>query len=589
MRNYKIESVMKMKQNMICCLVLVLVINLCACSSNSEDTPLGSSGDTGIVTVEYTKNDLRDTWSEDAVKITLADDESTTSGSGVRISGNQITITAEGTYVISGTLSDGQLCVDADKKDDVQLVFGGVDITNSNSAPVFIKQGDKIVITLAPGSENVLTDGSEYVFEEGSDEPSAALFSKDDLTINGQGKLTVIGNYKDGIRTNDDLKIVSGTIEVTAVGDAVFGKDSVAIKDGDITIDSGNDGIKANNDTDKDKGYVVIEGGNVRISAGDDGVHAERSLKISDGTIIVEKSYEAYEGLTVEISGGTVIGYASDDGINAAGGSDGEAIQFEDGSGNMQRGGDRKFDCGDGGRMMIGDGGFGRGGDMFENNPDAWIKISGGFVYINADGDGIDSNGSLYVTGGTTLVDGPTNGSNGALDYAGTASITGGVLVAVGSSQMAQGFNTEEGQPSIRLDFMQTQQAQTLINISTRTGESILSYLPTKNYQSIVISAPELELGAEYVISTDGSCNGDAQYGYFGNGTYSRGTEVLSITLDNILTSVCSDGTEIANGMMGGGMPGGGRMPGGREMPDDGQMPGGGQISGDGQRIDGEL
>ena len=201
----------------------------------------------------------------------------------------------------------------------MRLVLDGFAVSCSDTSPIYGLQCKKLILTLAEGTENQVSDGSSYVFENpDDDEPDAAIFCKGDLTVNGSGSLTVNGNYSDGIRSKEDLKIISGQIQVTAVKDGLKGKDSLTVKDGQIQITSGEDGLKANNDSDPDKGYLIIDGGQIQISAGDDGIHSETWLTIHDGTITVEESNEGIEGMKIDINGGSISVSSEDDGINAA-------------------------------------------------------------------------------------------------------------------------------------------------------------------------------------------------------------------------------------------------------------------------------
>lgn len=237
---------------------------------------------------KYSEEKLDATWDDkEAVHLTLDENGIAASDDSVRVEENTATITEEGTYVLAGTLAEGQIIVDAadqgDSKAKVKLVLNDVDITCSGSAAIYVKSGDT-VITLAEGTENVLTDGAEYVFEnEETDEPQAAVFAKDDLTFNGTGTLTVNGNYNHAIQSKDDLKFVTGTYKIAAVGDGIVGKDSVSIKNGNFTIEAGGDGIKSTNIEETDKGYVLIENGAFQITAANDGIQAETLLRVNDG------------------------------------------------------------------------------------------------------------------------------------------------------------------------------------------------------------------------------------------------------------------------------------------------------------------
>ena len=257
-------------------------------SNPVDNTQQKSETTSSPISVEYDGDDLDSSVSHsDMSYIKLEGDSITFEGSGATVSGNILTITSAGAYSISGTLNDGQVIVDTEDKEKVELVLNGADITCSTSAPIYVSNAEKTVMTLADGTENHVTDGTSYVFEDAEDEPNAAVFSKDDLTINGKGSLTVNANYNNGIASKDDLKITGGSITVNAVNDGIKGRDSIAVKDGTITINAGGDGMQANNDEDAEKGYVVIEGGTLDITAGLDGIQAETSLLVSGGGIAI--------------------------------------------------------------------------------------------------------------------------------------------------------------------------------------------------------------------------------------------------------------------------------------------------------------
>lgn len=222
-----------------------------------------------------------DTKADETQADKLETDETKVASSGVSISGNIISISKEGTYVLSGALSEGQIVVDADSA-KVQLVLDNADITCASSAAIYVKNADKAFITLAEGSENILMNTAEY---EAIDDNNidAVIFSKDDLTLNGKGTLTINSEYGHGIVSKDDLKLVGGTCNITAKNHALSGKDSVRIADGTYNLTSGKDGIHSENADDDEKGFVYIASGDFTIESTGDGIDASYVVQIDDG------------------------------------------------------------------------------------------------------------------------------------------------------------------------------------------------------------------------------------------------------------------------------------------------------------------
>lgn len=504
----------------------------------------------------FTDRDKEVGYDEDtATAITLSDNASSCDSSSVSISDNTITITDEGTYLLTGSLSDGQVIVNANDK-KVQLVLDSVNINCDTSAALYVKAADKVFVTLASDSENSLSNTSDFVAIDDNN-IDAVIFSKDDLTLNGSGTLTVTAKYGHGIVSKDDLVITSGTYQITAAKHALSGKDSVRIADGVLTLDAGTDGIHSENTDNDAKGFIYIangdisitadsdgfdaeetlqvDGGNIEVAAGDDGLHADGDLIITDGTINVTKSYEGLEGMTVTVEDGNISVVSSDDGINAAGdgtseessqsgtppekpdGSDSTEDRPEPPSGfdkndnssansNSDSNSDSKpADLPDGnggsggGNDAPGGGNGGPGGGMEEATDYNLIQISGGKIYINANGDGIDSNGNLTVTGGEIYVDGPTSGGDGALDCSGTALISGGTVIAVGSSGMAENFDSSSAQGSM-ITTVSDSMITGDITLTDSEGNTIVSYSPSKEYSSVAISCADLKEGETYTL-----------------------------------------------------------------------------------------
>ena len=523
------------------------------------------------------------TWNNSQViNIVLNDNGIVVNGSGTTINGSKLTITTGGTYSLNGTLSDGQIVVDSDDNNIVRLVLNGIDITNSTSAPFYIKNSKKTVIVLNDNTENKVTDKASYVYEDtAEEEPNATIFSKDDLSIYGNGKLVIDANFNDGISCKDGIVIAGGNIEIDAVDDGIRGKDYLVVKDGDISINCSGDGLKSDNDADSAKGYVYIEngtfdinsgadaisgqsdvlishgtfdltsgkgssgyssgsvstkgikagtsliidngeltinssddavhsngnlvinGGDITISSGDDGLHADSYLGVNGGDVNIQKSYEGIESrIAISLNGGNIFVTSSDDGINAAGGGGSEGGWGSTGSGNY------------------------------------YLYINGGYIVTNAVGDGFDINGSILMTGGEVIINGPTSNANGAIDYDRAFKITDGLFIAAGSAGMAQAPGTASTQYSVLINFSSTFKAGTLINVQSSSGDEILTFSPLKTFRSLAFSSSKLKSGSTYNIYYGGSSTGTVNNGLYENGTYTPGTKYGSFTISSVVTKI---------------------------------------------------
>lgn len=492
----------------------------------------------------------------DATTIALSGQSATATGTGAEVTDGVVTITAGGTYVVTGTMTEGRIFVNA-PKEEVTLVLQDASITCSTGSPLYVYKSRATTLYLPEGTASTLTDGTDYTFSDSyssaeEEEPNACLYSKSDLIIAGSGSLTVNANYNNGITGKDTLFIQKASVTVTAVNHGINGKDSLTIKDADITVTSGGDALRSTNDSDTTLGYLVItgsalkltagedgiqaettltigggtatvttaggagqsifddtsakglkagtqvtvtggtfqlnccddaihsngdvtiSGGSFTIATGDDGMHADDTLSISSGTIDITRSYEGLEGAKVLISGGKISIVASDDGINAAGGSD-----------------------------QSGSGGFGFAPDAFGGSGDYLIRISGGVVTVNASGDGIDSNGDIEVTGGELYISGPTSNGDGTIDCDGSATITGGIVVAAGSTGMAENFGTASTQGSILVNLSGS--AGQAITLKDSDGNILASFTPAKAFGCVVVSAPGVAQGGTYTIAAGGA------------------------------------------------------------------------------------
>ena len=475
----------------------------------------------------YSAKDL--TWdSSSEVTIDLSNPTAT---DGVTVSDGVITITKAGNYKLTGTY-DGQIKVDAADSDMVRLILNNATITNSTGAAINVVEADEVVIYTASGTTNTVSDGSSYS-DTASGSPDAAIYSKSDLTLAGEGTLKVEGKYEEGIHTTDGLVIASGTLEVNAANTGIKGKDYVDILDGTITVTATKDGIKATNDTDGNRGWVRLSGGTVNISAGDDGFKAERVLEISGGTLNITESNEGIEAQYINILDGTVNVTSSDDGINAsystttttdststsstgtesttatstkqsAQNGQNSAPQAPSGSaGQAPAGG--QAPSGNMGQPPAGGGaggGMGGGGGTFEV-VDATINISGGTVTVNANGDGIDSNGTATLSGGTLIVNGPFTGGNASLDTNGNLLLNGTTVAAGNSGDMFEAPATNSTSGYVKISNVSNLSAGTTVQVTDSSGTVVANYKVTNSSTALIlVSSSKITKGESYTVYT---------------------------------------------------------------------------------------
>ena len=539
-----------------------LVLSGCSKTNSSNETSSGStstdSSAQGIdVSNMFSDRDKEIGYDEEnSTVIKLSDDSTTCDSDAVQISGNTVTIIDEGTYILSGTLTDGMVIVDAEDTDKVQLVLNGVDITSAESAAIYVREADKVFITTASDSQNTLTNGGTYTAIDDNN-IDAAIFSKSDLTLNGAGSLTITAKAGHGVVSKDDLVLTSGTYQIDAASHGLSGKDSVRIASGSYTIVSGKDGIHAENADDTSLGFVYLADGTFDITSDGDGISAGNwlqadggvyTVKAGGGSENVQKSDGEWQfgpGQQTESTDTTEEDTVSMKAIKAAG----ELIL---------KGGKYSLDSADdtihsNANVTISDGEFTLASGDDGIHADSATTISGGTIDITESYEGIEGL-SIDITGGETYVSGPTNDGNSALDYNGTGTVTGGIFIAAGSSGMAENFGDSSTQ-GVMMVTVNSQAAGSAVSLSDSSGNELVSWTPEKEYTSVIISCPEITTGQEYTLTT--------------------GSDTTQITMDSI---VYGSGSGMGGNPGNGGGPGNGGAMG--QKPDDGN--GTGKGPGDG-------
>ena len=607
-----------MKKTVISVLILCACLPLSSCGKKNTASGMNNISNMSAVTeistddmdFEFSNNDTTYDYDESEAK-TVADSEKT------------VKITAEGTYVVSG--EHESITVSAPDTAKVRIILKNATVSNTSGPAIYIEKADKVFITAYKDTTNTLSDGTSYTGDFKDTNIDGTIFSKTDLTLNGEGTLNITGNCKCGVVSKDDLIICGLNLTVKSTGCALEGKDCVKIKDAAITVSAGSDGIRSTNTEKSNKGFVYIETGNIDITSGNDGIqaatvlkaangsikitagggaadtkqnfggrnmpgfggktqttddeestnglkagslilideggfevsskkdsfhsngdieinggsftaaagedgfHADNNLIINGGSITVSQSYEGLEGQKVTVTGGNIDITASDDGINAASpSSSGSSV----------------------------------GGRLGNSDSNSLITISGGYILVNASGDGIDSNGNVAITGGMLLVSGPADNGNGAFDYGGEATVSGGTVIFCGSSGMAQGFSDKSEQASFMYTLDSSASAGSSVALTDEKGNVIASFIPAKQYNNVVISTPSLKNGSSYKLVIGGTVSGADKNGFASSGSVSSAAQTLDIKLTGTTTTIGSGG--MSGGNMGGGKGrfGGGQAPG---------------------------
>lgn len=563
-----------------------------ACNKNADKDSSDSAQST---TSELAKKVASADTDTDTANIITLGDSIKIAGSGATAAGGVVTVSQGGTYELTGTLKDGYINVTA--KDEVTLILNGASITNSSGPCIYSDDAKTLTVYTKSGSENTLTDGKSY----SNTDAKGAIFSNDDLVLDGEGKLTVNGNYKHAVASDDEIVIGGGEYVLTAAFDGVHANDDISVLKPDLTITADGDGIQSDlagitvsggtlnittaggmaaapakqekdfgvawNDYDNEytdseedssspqsfKGIkgetsvkiengtlnidtyddsvhsndtVTVSGGTLNLSSGDDGIHADVKLNITGGKIDIAGCYEGLEAGTIDISGGDISIVASDDGLNAV---ENESFDSDDLSDRSPFGG---------GNMESGYG---------------TLIIRGGSIVVDADGDGLDSNGTIEISGGTIVVYGPENDGNGALDYDSSCTVTGGNLLAGGMSGMAQSAG-DDSNSSLLLYFDSTLSSSDKVSVTDSNGTEIASYQSSKRYNSLVVCCNGMESGNTVKILINGEEKGSIE---LTDGVYYANVSDSGITQSSNQGMGGPGGIDGNQGMGGpGGMPG---------------------------------
>jgi len=509
-------------------------------TSNSSFSTNVKSGEKLDVDTHYSEQDL--SW--DASSETAIDLSNPTATDGVTVEDGTLTITKAGTYKLSGEYQ-GQIKIETADSDAVRLVLDNANITNSSGAALNVVNADEVILYSASGTTNTISDGADYT-ATGEDDPDAVVYSKADLTIAGEGTLKVNGNHEDGIHTSDGLVIASGTLEVNAANTGIKGKDYVDILGGTINVTAQQDGIKSTNDTDEGQGWTRLSNGTVTVNAGDDGFKASRVVEISGGSLTVEQSDEGIEAQYINVSGGDVNVTSADDGMNASlKTSDSESTDSsantsdtanqqqnnqqqgslpggqQSGTSNQQQqgmgqppampGGNAQDGTSQNGTTGTGQQGMGQppqggmpggGGGTFEV-VDAAINVSGGHVTVNAEGDGIDSNGVTTLSGGTLIVNGPSQGGNAALDTNGDLLLNGATVLSGSTADMFEAPSTNSTSGYLKLTNSSGFEQGSTVQVADSSGKVVANYKVTKsNVQLVLVSSSSIVKGQSYTVYT---------------------------------------------------------------------------------------
>lgn len=571
-------------------ILFAFAVGLFSCKLNSEEDPTpdtgtttGSTSGTNSGTDSLTPLDQIEVSSTDYAYdantsniIKLNGSSITVSGSGAKTSGSVVTISSAGTYSISGSLTNGQIKVQTDSNDPVKLILNGIDVTNTSTSPIFVDKAKKVILFLAKGTTNKITDGATYT--DTAEGQNAAIYAQSYMAISGEGTLQVNGNFEDGIGGKDGLLINSGVITVNAKDEGIRGKDYLVVRDGTINVTTtAGDGLKSDYEGDTKYGYLLIEKGTFKVNAQSDAISAETTLTVNGGTfditsgggssrtVAATASAKAFKGgSTVKLGVTSATISSADDGVNSnteviitkgtfaiSSADDGihanSTVTIQDGNITISKafeGIEAKtitFEKGNFNITSSNDAINATAGTDAQQNDGSFIYIKGGTFVLDAqNGDPLDSNGNISMTDGTVIIHGPS-GAEVPIDYNGTFVVSKGTIIATGgsgNSRMFQAPSTSSTVNSLKLTFTATNAASTLFTVTDESGTPLVTFKPTKTYGAIVFTSEKLVTNKKYNIYTGGSITGNNTGGYYTSGTYSGGTLRGSFTVSSSVNTV---------------------------------------------------
>ena len=379
-------------------------------------------------------------------------DISNIKGKNISVSGNVVTISSGGTYILTGKLDEGQIVVNAKSDDKVRLVFKGVEISSSKGNLILVENAKKTIITLASDSNNKLELKGNFSKDDNKD---SVIFSKSDLSFNGTGILNLLSPYGRGIVSQDKVVFVDGKYTMDTAGNTISAKNSVAIADGKYDIKAGEKGTGLKVRGNEKKGTVFIANGKLDISAGKDGINSNSNVTINNGKINIKSEENGIESENIDIRGGNTRVVSKDDGIITSSKKDTETDSL-------------------------------------------YIRINGGKINIYSKKNGLNSKGDISISGGETFVESSNNDDKSAINYGGSAKITGGTFIATGNGSTTKTFGDSSTQGSILMSF--SKKTKENLKVLDENGKTLAEYKPKSEYKSVIVSTKDIKEYKKYKL-----------------------------------------------------------------------------------------